>query len=981
MPDPADVLAAYGGEYPSYPDPSGGTIAPADVLRAFGHVLAPGWVAPPDLGASVQARTARDYATELSGQKNKPPDPLETMLGVTGGSPAMFIGPAARTWNPLALKAAEQMLAKGADREAVRVATGIDLTAAGQPRTEISDAGSRVLSGAYDARSKPSVALGDVFEHPELYQAYPQLRDMPVRFNDPVFNDPRITVAGGMDLATKPPTLLLNPKELKTPEDMRSTTLHELGHAVQAIEGFPSGGGMGSPEVRAAAMATLQQRRASYETALEGVYNRRDAWVAEQKKANPRAFQRRLEEQYFDQVAPQDADIAREAITEQAKYHRGRMQLEEEFKHYKSLAGEEDARAIQARRDLTSEQLRETPIAYDTPQEQQLVRYNATTRPAQPLPPAARDTLPPSVGTPQGRFNFSAEPKSFTERMAEAQQVAFERAQRGTATGDYGMGTARRTAPDAPRGSFEDLAAREAAKFKADQARIVDEYRVATGQPRRGESQPLLAPGERPEDLQFSGKLPTTETTPIGEQYVLPGAEQKTSAQMAQRKAEAPLRPTVEQKPPGGLFEPPKSQGDFQFDIERLGPSGAVTRGVEGVRDAPYALPAANANIQGMTRVRGPGQPPERIMDESSFRFPSRAEVLSGYTNTTANPLADLPRRGNVTGIRPDVEFQIERLPEDVSGPITGVGRPFIRPENRPLFDYSRLAEVPDRPQFDLPRVVPPEGVPEATQALASPKNLARVNEAVRRGEAMGGREWYNTEPLREQFVNELGEAQGNQAFRQYMDLVAANSPRTRVPENIRNASYFYGTERRGEDLPRTYFREGYHRMTKETQAPTPYGIMPIHVQNMQNLREGGLPVMQNPKPASFVENLTGNQTPVTIDTHNMRAITAGREAEVPNPNQYGFLERMQQAEAAKMGMSPAQYQASMWVGAGKETGLGSPTDPFLRVFEDRVRKTAEATGKTPAQVLREFIRAQAPLLSVTPAAVLLGAGQDQPAP
>jgi hypothetical protein len=296
------------------------------------------------------------------------------------------------------------------------------------------------------------------------------------------------------------------------------------------------------------------------------------------------------------------------------------------------------------------------------------------------------------------------------------------------------------------------------------------------------------------------------------------------------------------------------------------------------------------------------------------------------------------------------------------------------------LFDYSRLSETPPVPQFNLPRVVPPEGVPAATQTLAAPKNIARVNEAVRAGEAMGGRDWYNTEPLRQQFVSELGEGPGNAAFRQYLDMVAANSPRTRVPENIRNASYFYGLAQRGEDLPRTYLQGGYHRMVKETQAPSPYGIMPIHVQNMENALEGGLPVLQNPKPASFVENLAGNQTPVTIDTHNMRLLTGGREAEVPKANEYGFLERLQQEQAAKMGMSPAQYQASAWIGAGKETGLGSPIDPFLRVLEDRVAKTAEARGITKAQALRDFIRAKSPLLSLTPGAVLLAAGQDQPA-
>ncbi len=44
------------------------------------------------------------------------------------------------------------------------------------------------------------------------------------------------------------------------------------------------------------------------------------------------------------------------------------------------------------------------------------------------------------------------------------------------------------------------------------------------------------------------------EQTPIGPQYVLPGAERASDATMAQRKADAPMRPKVPQKPVAGLF-------------------------------------------------------------------------------------------------------------------------------------------------------------------------------------------------------------------------------------------------------------------------------------------------------------------------------------------------------------------------------------------------------------------------------------------
>jgi hypothetical protein len=90
-------------------------------------------------------------------------------------------------------------------------------------------------------------------------------------------------------------------------------------------------------------------------------------------------------------------------------------------------------------------------------------------------------------------------------------------------------------------------------------------------------------------------------------------------------------------------------------------------------------------------------------------------------------------------------------------------------------------------------------------------------------------------------------------------------------------------------------------------------------VQNI--LDQGGWNVLQNPKPASFAQNLTGNQLPVTVDSHNLRlwglTDTQGRPVDTPGRG-YGFLEQLQQDEAAKMGLSPAQYQASAWLGGGK---------------------------------------------------------------
>jgi|SRR5215472_17587538 len=316
----------------------------------------------------------------------------------------------------------------------------------------------------------------------------------------------------------------------------------------------------------------------------------------------------------------------------------------------------------------------------------------------------------------------------------------------------------------------------------------------------------------------------------------------------------------------------------------------------------------------------------------------------------------------------------------DVIGQHTLPAAPAIL--KRPLFDYSKLREVPDVPQRDLPRFVPPEGVPVSATSKATPENLKRLSKIAKEGAKIGGLEWYNLEPLRQAFMEHLGESKGTEQFLRYLELIAATSPRTKVPENVRNASYYLKALAKGEPTPerelrRTPASEGKPAradwiITAGTQAPYPYGMMPIHVQNVENiLKQGGIPELVNPKPASFVQNLAGNQRPVTIDTHNMRLLGMGRD--VPYANEYGFLERMQQAEAAKLGMTPAQYQASLWLGGAKQTGVKSGNEPALKHIENRIEYTAQKRGESKEKVLKDFITGRAALLEVPnlPAAAL----------
>ena len=344
-------------------------------------------------------------------------------------------------------------------------------------------------------------------------------------------------------------------------------------------------------------------------------------------------------------------------------------------------------------------------------------------------------------------------------------------------------------------------------------------------------------------------------------------------------------------------------------------------------------------------------------------------------------------------------------------------------------FDYSALNRVPKVPQTQMTRYNPKRGTSaRISDALSSRRVKKKIDETVERGAEGGGMAWYNTEPLLER-LRVLRPGSADEDYARLMDLVAATSPRSRVTDNIRTASYYNYLAEQGLPI---------------ANKPAPgYGSVAqkLHAGNAQRLREnGGWDVFKNPKPASFSSNLQGNQNIVTIDTHNFRlpgilsedprflatSVKAGTKGDAdavmnalsmrfpglpdselarsvanfkpgkqdlaayrpqewvkkgyvspdaaaqdpvlwstkPNNNEYGYYEKWQQDRAKRMGMSPAQYQASMWLGGGDDTGLGSAAEPFLRSVEARVKYTADMLGMDPDEVLEGFITGSMPMLA-----------------
>ena len=271
------------------------------------------------------------------------------------------------------------------------------------------------------------------------------------------------------------------------------------------------------------------------------------------------------------------------------------------------------------------------------------------------------------------------------------------------------------------------------------------------------------------------------------------------------------------------------------------------------------------------------------------------------------------------------------------------------------LRHYQDLNEVPDVPQVPLERYEPPRGRPATLDSILIPENAARLSETAERGAEMGGKEWYNLEPLRHAFVEELGDS-GNDAFGRYVDYVAATSPRSTVASNIRRGSHFYQLDRNGQPvagLTNADMPKGYGHIAHNT-----------HDNKLREIEEnGGLLPMKGPKVSSFAENLKGNQQPMTIDTHNFSAVRNEPDVKKsPSNTQYKYLEEYQAEIAESLGMTPAQFQASVWM-AG-ETGVADAR-PFMEVFDDVLTRTAEKNKTTRSQALRDFINGKMPLFGM----------------
>lgn len=221
------------------------------------------------------------------------------------------------------LSVARKMEEEKKDAKAIKMATGWERGADGKWRYEMPDAkikDTMNIDGHIVKRYEDDMLwnggkLSEVIDAPELFKAYPQLKDVRIE-TDAIMND----MPSHGEYNAKTNIITIHADELKY---MNSILNHEIQHAIQSIEGFDRGG---SPRL------------------VRGEIKKRLAEVTKQIR----------------QLRAEGKEDEAKAIVEKNRGLYNAYTKNDDYNSYKSLAGEVEARNVQERMNMTPEERRKT---------------------------------------------------------------------------------------------------------------------------------------------------------------------------------------------------------------------------------------------------------------------------------------------------------------------------------------------------------------------------------------------------------------------------------------------------------------------------------------------------------------------------------------------------------------------------------------------------------------------------------------------
>lgn len=226
---------------------------------------------------------------------------------------------------------------------------------------------------------------------------------------------------------------------------------------------------------------------------------------------------------------------------------------------------------------------------------------------------------------------------------------------------------------------------------------------------------------------------------------------------------------------------------------------------------------------------------------------------------------------------------------------------------NMPAGSDPRYRGAAPNRTTEYQRYVPPRETARVQRLIAAVNDPshpihARIDGYIRRGQELGGDDWYNTEEALDWFIAAAGgdKAQGLANWREFMTFMGGTSTGSKVPSNIRNASFYYMLSPRQRRLVAERVAQGGitpGEAARELRLNLPnmpddynYGhlMQANHAKNIRGIMDGewsqqmpeGLSrgeqskwLQKNPKVKSFGNDLMGAQQNIAADMHYMRIL------------------------------------------------------------------------------------------------------------
>ena len=416
-----------------------------------------------------------------------------------------------------------------------------------------------------------------------------------------------------------------------------------------------------------------------------------------------------------------------------------------------------------------------------------------------------------------------------------------------------------------------------------------------------------------------------------------------------------------------------------------------------------------------------------------------RIAERTGVTLTAgADPMPAIDQALSVAGrsVRPSTEELKKVLDLRAQQMELPVSKRLKPRTDQPLFELDYQKNIPEQKEVPVPRAPEGKTLPKFNRAAKVIEMSDQIADVLaKRAQPFVGTNvqfFYHTGPIIDKAVS-LGipEDRARTQLRKFAENYAATSPKTETEPNLRSASLVTAKQKAGL-RPTDIIGVGSGGVNEKGY---PMMINPggLHLKLIDAAAAEGFNFDTNPKPATFVENVSGNLSGVTADTHAIRAVFSamneiepgsvplgfigGKKTktmsapEVRKQNQdnytkdpsslnvanmiddtlgtqkidgrdvqteYAVFSDIYKKVAEKLGVQPAEAQSLSWFANGDKTGLGSAPKTIVELIDERVDVTAQALNEPKDEVFKKFMQGSIPLLSLGGLTLLdTGAAQE----